>query len=59
MIPRITPIATDLPKWVRDVATSLNAVLKRVEEPQLNQVRYNGSLPSKLERWDGTAWVSV
>lgn len=58
MIRRIAPFASDLARWIRDAANSVNALADRVETPQANDVRYNPATPG-LEYYDGSTWHPV
>lgn len=58
MIRRIPAFASDTARWIRESANSLNALIGLVENPQLNQVRYNPDAPG-LEYWNGSAWTAI
>lgn len=58
MIRHIPAFASDIARWVRETATSVNSLIALVESPQVNQVRYNPATPG-LEYYDGSAWQPV
>lgn len=56
MIRNVSTDDTDFPRWRRAAAFAINALISRLETPQVNDVRYNPATPG-LEYYDGTTWL--
>jgi len=50
------PASPRMVEWARKVATAVNELIGRVDEPQEGQVRYANN---RLEHYEGGTWKAV
>lgn len=63
----VPPTATNLPEWVRKVATAINTLLTRQAFPPLDSApanpvdgqSYFNNTTGKAQIWDGTNWQDL